>query len=440
LTTAAADLPDRSARAEGTAITVYLTARKPTDSVTHGIVPAAARLGVPVVVLTDSPADHVAAYAPRPDPPLAVIAAAVFDAGAVVARVDALTRRFGRPTAVFSNSDHLQTPTAMAADLLGLPAKPWPAALRCKNKLLTRRAVAAAGLDVVAAVEVTADDPDDVVEGVAQEVPFPAVVKPREGVASEDVFLVTSPAELRAAVARVRRGRPGGEALVEEYLFGPLHTYDSLGDGARRAHIGSWRTTLGAPPHFVETRMEWDPVLPPAAREHLCAQLDALGVGLGACHTEFVVQGDRARIVEVNYRLVGDTVDLVSAELLGVDLAAALIRVHSGEPLPADLPDPVTAPGHARIDYVLADRPGTLVAAPPDGSRCLADGTRIGHRRLRGLGVHRAVHASNRDYLGAVYGVGRDPAAIDAAVEQFQEDHAWSIEPGPSTPRAVLAS
>jgi hypothetical protein len=39
-----------------------------------------------------------------------------------------------------------------------------------------------------------------------------------------------------------------------------------------------------------------------------------------------------------------------------------------------------------------------------------------------------------------VYGVGRDPAAVAAAVEQFQEDHAWSIEPGPSTPRAVLAS
>lgn len=407
---------------------------------THGILPAAARLGTPVVVLTDSPADHVAAYAGRPDPAPAVVGAAVLDAGAVVARIGTLARRHGRPTAVLSNSDHLQTATAQAADLLGLPAKPWAAALRCKNKLLTRRVVAAAGLDTVGSVEVTAHDTDDVVDALVDEVGFPAVVKPREGVASEDVALVRDHAELRAALAGVRAGRPDGAAVVEEYLPGPLHTYESLGDGVRRAHVGSWRTSLGALPHFVETRMEWSPQLPAAAQEHLCAQLDALGVGLGACHTEFVLQGDRARIVEVNYRLVGDTTDLVSAELLGFDLFAALIRVHAGEPLPADLPHPSAVTGHARVDYVLADRPGTYVAAPPDGAVCAADGTRVGHRRLRALGARVELRASNRDFLGAVYGIGRDAAAVDAAVERFQEANAWSIEPDPPASRPALAS
>ena len=59
---------------------------------------------------------------------------------------------------------------------------------------------------------------------------------------------------------------------------------------------------------------------------------------------------------------------------------------------------------------------------------------------MRALGTPLTVQASNRDYLGAVYGVGRDAAAVDAAVVQFRKAHTWSIEPGPPVARAVLAS
>ena len=255
------------------------------------------------------------------------------DGGAVATRVGTLARRHGRPTAVFSNSDHLQTPTALAAELLGLPAKSWSATLRSKNKLLTRQTVAAAGLDVVAAVEITADDTDDAVESLTSAIPFPAVVKPREGVASEDVALVTDRTELRTALGRVRRGRPRGRRgrgvppgaaahLREPRRQRPPRARRLVADGPRA------RAAL----RRDAARME--PRLPAAALAHVEAQLDVLGVGLGACHTEFVLQGDRARLVEVNYRLIGDTVDLVAGELLGVDLHAALILVHSGEPLP----------------------------------------------------------------------------------------------------------
>ncbi len=58
-------------------MTVYLTARNPTDAVTLGLLPAAARLGRDVVLLTDQPVAHEAAYAGRSAAPVAVVGAEV---------------------------------------------------------------------------------------------------------------------------------------------------------------------------------------------------------------------------------------------------------------------------------------------------------------------------------------------------------------------------
>ncbi len=407
---------------------LYLTALPPTDAVTHGLLPAAARLGETVVLLTDSVEAHRAAYTGHPCPPQAVVPAPVRDAAAVAARVHSLAPRYGAPTALLSNSDHLQAPTALAAELLGLPTKPVAAALRCKNKFLTRRTLAAAGLDTVGCIEIAPTD--DVAQA---ELVFPVVLKPCEGVASEDVVLVADARELAARVAEIRDRRPGETLLAEEYLPGELRTYETLGDGTALHHLGSWRTTLGGHPQFAEIRLDWDPALPAAVHHHLRAQLDALGVGLGACHTEFVMHGERARIIEVNYRLIGDGMDLICADLLGVDLFMALIRLHRGEPLPTDLPDPIGVARHARVDYVLADRPGVLMDAPPEGVRELPGGVRLGHRLLRGLGVAAGVTGTNRDYLAVVHAIGTEATRVDAALEDYLATGSWTIAPARMT-------
>src|SRR5205807_8552366 len=103
------------------------------------------------------------------------------------------------------------------------------------------------------------------------------------------------------------------------------------------------------------------PDLPQPALEALLAQLSVLGVGFGACHTEFVLADGVPRLIEVNYRLIGDQVDLLLADLLGVPLFERVLRVHLGERLRGGWPRP---DGHALADYVVADRAGTLVRAP----------------------------------------------------------------------------
>ncbi|MEV4253328.1 ATP-grasp domain-containing protein [Spirillospora sp. NPDC049652] len=376
------------------AAALHLVSGRLTDSVAHGFLPAAAALGLDVTVLTDRPEAHAEVF----DGP--VVRCDVTDFREIIA--------VGRPGAVFTNSDFLQAPAALAAAYFGLPGKDWRAAVRTKNKHETRRCLAA--LDPVFSAPADRVPPD---------APYPLVLKPREGVASEDAFLVADAAELEARRAQVGTRRP---LVAEEYLPGRLHTLETLGDGHELRVLGSFRTRLSAPPHFVEERLEWAP--PPPETPQVLAQLDALGVGFGACHTEFVVHEGRARIIEVNYRVIGDHCDFLLADLLGVPLFEWILRVHLGERLPEADP---RRDRYAVADWVLADRAGTLTSAP-DAADLRTDGeVALTYRPLRPVGAHAPLTRTNRDYLGTIRAIGPSRDAVEDAVTRFRAAHTWTI-------------
>ncbi len=414
---------------------LYLLALNPTDSVTEGFLPAAARLGLDVTVLTEPRHEraHRDAYhqagraggaaAPR------IVGCDVRDFREVVGVVSRLNGAgspgSGDGFAVFSNSDHLQTQTALAADYFGLPGKDWRAALRAKNKAQLRRHLAEHGADTVRSAELApGQDPLTL-----EEVGYPCVVKPREGVASEDVVLVRDAAGLRLWCERIQARRPGEALVVEEFLTGGLHTLETLGDAAGTLHVlGGFRTELSPPPYFVEQRLVFEPAVPrtPAVGQVL-AQLDALGVGFGACHTEFVVDdAGRARLIEVNYRAIGDQCDLLLAELLDVPLFEHILRTHLGEPLPADLG--ARTDGRARQESPCADRAGTLTAAP-SAAELTVDGVRLTYRPLREIGERHELYHTNRDYLGILRATGTDQRAVDRAAAGFLAAQRWEITP-----------
>ncbi len=392
---------------------LYLTTLNPTDSVTDGFLPAAARLGWDVTILTDQPGR----YGEHADD---VIETDVRDAAAVI---DVIAGHHA-PGVIFSNSDHLQAATALAAAYFGLPGKDWRACLNAKNKALTRRALAAAGVETVRSARLRPHTPPP--DGL----PYPVVVKPREGVASEDVVLCRDKAELVRVASAVWARRPGDTLVAEEYLQGPLRTLETLGDGRVTQVLGGFRTRLGPPPHFVEERLDWDP---PSDAAHVLRALDALGVGLGACHTEYVVTGEGPRIIEVNYRLIGDNCDFLLADVLGVPLHEWILRVHAGEPAPS--PEPPTRYGTAVS--VIADREGVVRQAPPavvpetapvvDPVTDPGGEVHLWHRPLRSVGDQITLTNTNRDYLGVIRAVGPDRAAVDAEISRFRQAYPWVI-------------
>jgi biotin carboxylase len=398
---------------------VYLTALPPTDSVTRGLIPAATRLGLDVALLTDRPTVHSAVgYGAVVDE---IVGCDVRDARAVVDTIARLTPRLGRPAAVVTNSDHLQVETALAAAYVDVPAKDWRACLTAKNKFLMRQRLAAAGIETVRSVVLGPADP------VPEDLPMPVVVKPREGVASEDVVFVSSIGELADVVTDIRSRRPRDPLVVEEYLPGPLRTLETLGDDCSRVVLGGFATTLGSLPHFVEERLDWYPP-DPAARDHVQAALDAVGIGLGACHTEYVVTPQGPRIVEVNYRVIGDACDFLLADLLGIDLFAAIWRVHLGEPLELSRFDPMGLRGrHGAVVSVVAASSGTIRSAPGEFTT-EHSGIRLDHWPQRRVGDRVDLTHTNRDYLGLVRAVGPSNTAVDAALEAFDAEHPWVVE------------
>ncbi|MER7406878.1 ATP-grasp domain-containing protein [Streptomyces sp. NPDC000070] len=388
---------------------MYLLALNPTDSVTEGFLPAAARLGLDVTVLTDQPGAHR-----RTCPDIEVLECDVRDFRDVVARMSGRHR----PGAVFTNSDHLQTQAALAAAYFGLPGKDWRATLRCKDKAEMRRRLAAAGVDTVWSAELT--EP-----AAPLDAPYPCVVKPREGVASEDVVLVDGPEDLVTRTKEILERRPGTVLVVEEYLPGELHTLETLGDGRVRHVLGGFRTELSPPPYFVEERLTFVPAHPEPVVAQVLGQLDALGVGFGACHTEFVVHQGRARIIEVNYRAIGDQCDLLLARLLGIPLFELILRTHLGEPLPAE--PGVRQDGAALVEYPCADRAGTLTDAP-DATDLTVDGVRLTYRPLRAVGERHELYRTNRDYLGALRAIGTDQESVNRVAAGFLASCRWEIQ------------
>ncbi|MEV6750968.1 ATP-grasp domain-containing protein [Streptomyces sp. NPDC051214] len=396
---------------------LYVLARNPTDSVTEGFLPAARGLGLDVTLLTDQPDAHRLREGPgAPE----ILECDVRDFRAVISRISA----HHSPGAIFTNSDHLQTQAALAAEYFGLPGKDWRVALRTKDKAHMRRHLAAEGADAVWCAELNAGQ--NPAELASLDVPFPCVVKPREGVASEDVVLVEGPEQLVRRCAEIQERRPGAALVVEEYLAGELCTLETLGDGRVRHVLGGFRTEVSPPPHFIEERMAFVPAHPAPVVAQVLRQLDVLGVGFGACHTEFVVSEGRARLIEVNYRAIGDQCDLLLAQLLDIPLFEHILRTHLSEPLPSDLG--ARTDGRARLDYPCARRAGTLTAAPR-ATEVTVDGVRLTYRPLREIGERHELHGTNRDFLGVVRATGTDQAAVDRAVADFLAAHHWEITP-----------
>jgi hypothetical protein len=430
-------------------VRLSLVASKPTDSVVFGFLPAAARLGLDVVLLTDQPEQHQRAIArsrwQRPPGPAAssfassgpdgrppggdagalrMVACDVWDARQLVAAIAALPPQNG----VFSNSDHLQTQTALAAAYFDLPGKDWRSAMRAKNKSLMRRQLAAADVERVAAAEIR-PGPGHPLSGLD----YPLVIKPAEGVASEDVILVRDPAELSEQCALIFARRPGQTLLAEQYLPGQLRTLETLGDGVTTWVLGGFRTTLSPLPYFIEERLTWAPP-PTAGAEHVTRALAALGATFGPCHTEYVLEaGHGPALIEVNDRIIGDHCDFALSDLLGVDLFALILRLCLGEALPPG-PPPGPPPGraHAVVDYVVADRPGVLAGSPAGGAHPSAEpGVTLSYQPLRENGEPVEVTGTNRDYLGVITAIGPDQATVERSVAALRAAGGWQItEPG----------
>jgi biotin carboxylase len=152
------------------------------------------------------------------------------------------------------------------------------------------------------------------VAALAEQVTYPAVLKPAQGSGSRDIHSVQSPDQLRSLLAD---GATRHGALIEEYLHdAPGHpdwyasylSVESVVSGGRTSHVAlCGRFPLAEP--FRETGNFIPAILPPSLQPEVLGlvdrTVDALGIRDAVIHTEVKLTPDGPRVIEVNGRLGG---------------------------------------------------------------------------------------------------------------------------------------
>lgn len=226
---------------------------------------------------------------------------------------------------------------AKVAAALGLPGGNPEAAMRCRDKHLTREALAAAGVRQPASVLVgTVDD----ALAAADQIGYPVVLKPRAMAASLGVVRVDTPEALAAHFAFARDTTvPGAwhydvDTLVEEYVAGPEISIDSAVHAGQAFPLCLARKEIGYLPYFEEVGHVVDAADPlladPAVLRILQDVHTALGFADGVTHTEFKLTPTGPAVIEVNGRLGGDLIPYLGLRAGGIDPGLAAADVACG--------------------------------------------------------------------------------------------------------------
>ncbi|MEV0186532.1 ATP-grasp domain-containing protein [Streptomyces sp. NPDC050625] len=230
-------------------------------------------------------------------------------------------------------------PAARVAHALGLPGLSPDAVLTCRDKHLTRLAVAEAGGPQARSTAVSTLDE---ARAAAATTGYPVVVKPRALVGSTGTRMARTPEELAAVFPEIRgttmtevRERFEQPVLVEEYLDGPEISVDSLIWDGEVTPLFVARKELSPPPAFEEVGHSVaanDPLLTDAALLRALTTVHAaVGITRGWTHSEWRLTSRGPALVEVNARSGGDFISYLGLLATGWDAGDAAARLALGQ-------------------------------------------------------------------------------------------------------------
>jgi biotin carboxylase len=278
---------------------------------TRGFAEAAERLGVEVVFGTDRchKLDD-----PWGDGALALHFEKPRDAAEEIAR----EMKPKSPDAILALGDRPTSTAAVAAVAFGLCGNPVRAVEICRNKLLQREALAAAGLPVP---EFFAFLPTENIASVLPRVKFPCVLKPLGLAASQGVVRANNGEEFAQAAERIRnllaspeiqvlRGAELDSILVETYIPGSEVAVEGILTAGRLRVLAIFdKPDPLEGPYFEETIYVTPSRLPhevqAAVSDCAARTVRALGFVAGPVHAEFRVNERGPWALEAAPRPIG---------------------------------------------------------------------------------------------------------------------------------------
>jgi biotin carboxylase len=258
------------------------------------------------------------------------------DAGAVLAAVQDL-----KIDGVLTISADRAVPVvaAVAAEL-GLPGIGVETAHLMTHKVAMRRELADAGVPQprFAALRTLAER-----RRAADEVGFPAVLKPADSGGQRAVFQVGSVDEIEMHLHEALSASPTGEAILEEFVDGVEMNGIVI---ARNGEMIPLTLSDRMRPPGIGFGVGWIHVYPPTIpgaqideAERVAAHtVRALGLRTGIAFPQLIAVPDgRVVVVECAARVPGGQMAELVRHAVGVDLIEVQLRIALGEPLPDDL-------------------------------------------------------------------------------------------------------
>jgi biotin carboxylase len=277
-----------------------------------------------------------------------------------------------RPDGVLTiTSDRAVPAVAAIAEDLGLPGIGSDAARVLTHKVDMRRRLAEADLP-----QPRFGSARSLGEALAaaEEVGFPAVIKPADSGGQRGVSRLESAADVEARFEESLRESPGGEVIVEQYLDGTeMNAMAVVRDGDVQLLTLSDRLS----PPGIGFAVGWIHLYPASlngnglavAEELVRASVEALGLRTGIAFPQLMAGPDGSvRVVEVAARIPGGQMADLVRHAVGVDLVEVALRMAVGE----DVPDELCLP---RFRQPVAIRFFTAEPGPLPTGKVLAVGT-----------------------------------------------------------------
>jgi len=176
----------------------------------------------------------------------------------IAAAVTGLRGQLGPVERLVGALEQLQVPLAQVRDAFGIPGMDEQTALNVRDKARMKSVLRAAGIPCARHQLVGRREE---ALGFAEAVGFPLVAKPPAGAGAQSTYRLDDMAALQAWLEAVSP-QPEAPGLLEEFLVGEEHSFDSISvDG--RTVFGSVANYLPAPLHVLRNPwVQWTVLLP----------------------------------------------------------------------------------------------------------------------------------------------------------------------------------
>jgi formate-dependent phosphoribosylglycinamide formyltransferase (GAR transformylase) len=203
------------------------------------------------------------------------------------------------------------------------------------DKAKFRQFAASIGLKVPRFVDAASASPSDLAN-----LRFPVLVKPVDSFSGRGVTKLSNAAELDPALSRAKEESRSGAAVVEEFIEGSLHSHSALiqdGKISLDFFVDEFCTVY---PYQVDCSNH-PSALGEAIRSDVRRQMQQLITSLALCdgliHTQFIVSGHEAFIIECMRRAPGDLYNVLIERSTGFAYADSYVCGFLGErPAPHD--------------------------------------------------------------------------------------------------------